>query len=185
VPFVGLSLAGLALSDQCNRFCRRGIAGAAATIRKVLKSGLDWLVAHQNPDGSWGGPGHPGPYDEFWSNITTHEAWIEATTGLAVMTLREHAEDKDAIASAARGLEFLIDRPAPKRPSDWDTDNTWGAIYGLEALATCLKAGEPADKTRQDAARQVRRPSWRTSATTRRPGGWGYYDFRVAGQAPS
>ena len=157
-----------------------------AKIREILKTGLDWLIAHQNEDGSWGGPGQPGPYDEFWSNITTHEAWIEATTGLAVMTLREHPESKQALASAARGLDWLIDRPPPKRPSDWDTDNTWGTIYGLEALATCLKAGEPKDEKRRDAAHVSAQKLVDQLADYQTPnGGWGYYDFDSLAKRPS
>jgi len=171
---------------------RVGAAGEAtplpdpAAITAALQRGVDWLVAHQNHDGSWGGWQNPGPYDEFWSNINTHKAWIVATTGLAVMSLLEHKDNPAATAAFDKGLQFLVQEPVPKRPSDWDTDNTWGSVYGLDALATVLHDGRIAGKPLEGLVRAKCEAFVEDLGNYQTPsGGWGYYDFESLAKRPS
>lgn len=157
-----------------------------ATIVAALRRGVDWLLAHQNADGSWGGWHEAGPWDEFWSNIHTHKAWITATTGLAVMSLLEHPDDDRARAAVLRGLDFLAAEPAPQRPSDWDVDNTWGYVYGLDCLATVLLDGRVKDTPREARLRAKGEEFIEKLAAYQTPsGGWGYYDFDSLAQRPS
>ncbi len=151
-----------------------------------LRRGLDWLVAHQNQDGSWGGWQNPGPYDEWWSNIHTHKAWIVATTGLAVLSLLDHPDDPRAVAAMDRGLDYLLAEPVPARPSDWDVDNTWGAVYGLDALACVLRDGRLAGTPRETAVRERAEAYIEELSQYQTPsGGWGYYDFESLAHRPS
>jgi hypothetical protein len=137
-----------------------------AAIHAAIASGLEHLLASQNADGSWGSWGEPA--DAFWSNPHSHFAWIAATTGLAVLALLEAPESEAATAAIARALDFLGQQAPLKRPSDWDVDNTWGLIYGLEALSVVLQHPRWADGERgyYDLDTLARRPSWSTSFMT-------------------
>jgi hypothetical protein len=152
----------------------------------ALGQGLAWLLDHQNLDGSWGGWGEAGPWDEFWSNIHTHKAWITATTGLAVMSLLEHPDDLRARRAVQRGLDYVLGEPAPQRPSDWDVDNTWGYVYGLDMLGTVLLEGRFTGTEREARARAKADEYVEKLAAYQTPaGGWGYYDFDSLAQRPS
>jgi len=157
-----------------------------ATIVAALRRGVNWLLAHQNEDGSWGGWHEAGPWDEFWSNIHTHKAWITATTGLAVMSLLEQPDDERARAAVQRGVDFLLAEPAPQRPSDWDVDNTWGYIYGLDGVASVLLEGRFRDSERDARLRAKAEEYIEKLAAYQTPsGGWGYYDFDSLAKRPS
>jgi len=157
-----------------------------AAIVAALQRGLDWLVAHQNQDGSWGGWQNPGPYDEFWSNIHTHKAWLVGTTGLAVLSLLDHPDNAPAGAALEKGLDYLLREPVPARPSDWDVDNTWGAVYGLDALSAVLLDGRFAGTPREEELRARAEAYIEELSQYQTPsGGWGYYDFESLAKRPS
>ncbi len=155
-----------------------------ATILASIERGRDFLLATQNEDGSWGSWDQPA--DEFWSNPYSHKAWILATTGLVVMTLLEHADHEAAQAAADRGLRYMLAQPTVQRPSDWDVDNTWGDVYGLDAVTTAMdcprwKDGVNRAALQAKAAEYVEQLHQYAAPT----GGWGYYDFEVKAQRPS
>jgi len=155
-----------------------------AAIHAALASGRDYLLTSQNPDGSWGSWGEPA--DEFWSNPHSHFAWIAATTGLVVMTLIEEPESEATTAAVDRALDFLTNQAALQRPSDWDVDNTWGLIYGLETLSMALQHPRYADSQRAPAMRRKAEEYLEGLAQTQSPdGGWGYYDMETLAQRPS
>ena len=146
------------------------------TVRAAMKRAVDFLLADQNPDGSWGSPRNAA--HEFWSNPETHRSWTVATTGLCCMALLE-AEETEAVKSAyGRGIDYLLANAVVKRPSDWDVDNTWAYVYGLQALArACANPREPAGSRREE-IRRVGQELIGKLAEYQTPSlGWGYYDF--------
>jgi hypothetical protein len=186
----GRSLTGLKPEDVLEAAAHGAGAGEdtplpdAATVIGAIARGRDFLIRTQNKDGSWGSWDQPA--DEFWSNPYSHKAWIIATTGLAVMTLLEQRNHPESQAAADRGLEYLLAQEPPARPSDWDVDNTWGDVYGLDAVTTALsvprwKEGEPAAKLRAKAAEYIGQLEKYQAPT----GGWGYYDFDTLANRPS
>jgi hypothetical protein len=116
--------------------------------------------------------------DEFWSNLESHRAWQVATTGLACMALSELEQTPQTVAAYERGIDFLIERADKvKRPSDWDVDNTWGYLYGLQALAQAAPLPRFQDAPRHEALRQTVRGLIEKLRKYQSPdGGWGYYD---------
>lgn len=155
-----------------------------AVIVKSIGRGIDFLLDTQNEDGSWGSWGEPA--HGFWNNIYSHKAWIEGTTGLGVMCMLEHPDNARAMGAADRGVKYLLAQPSTKRPSDWDVDNTWGSVYGLDGVTTALaheryKDGELAPKLRAKAEQYIADLAAYQTPT----GGWGYYDFDTKAQRPS
>lgn len=147
-------------------------------VRASIGRGVEFLLKSQNADGSWGGWHNPAVgIDEFWSNIETHRSWMVAITGLCYMALSE-ADSSDAARQAcARGVDWLTANALVKRPSDWDTDNTWGYVYGLQALARAAR--DPAIETPARKAaigRMVEALIQQLNRYQTPDGGWGYYD---------
>jgi hypothetical protein len=155
-----------------------------AAIHESMAAGLEYLLSSQNEDGSWGGWGEPA--HGFWSNPHSHFAWVAGTTALCVMSLLDREDEPGALLAADRGVNFLIDQPKLKRPSDWDVDNTWGCVYGLAALVEALAHPRYAEGDRKEELRAKCLLYIDQLAGLQAPdGGWGYYDFDTLARRPS
>jgi hypothetical protein len=155
-----------------------------AVIVQSITRGVEFLIRTQNEDGSWGSWDEPA--HEFWSNPYSHKAWIEATTGLVVMSMLEHPDNEAAMAAADRGVAYILAQPIAKRPSDWDVDNTWGSTYGLDCITTVLKDDRYKEHELVPAMRAKVEAYIADLANYQTPaGGWGYYDFDTLAQRPS
>ncbi|RKY18253.1 MAG: hypothetical protein DRQ55_13905 [Planctomycetota bacterium] len=153
-------------------------------MQEALQRGVAYLISSQEPNGAWGS--WRDPAHEFWSNPHTHHAWIAATTGLVISALLEGSDAPEALAAADRGLEFLLDSPALKRPSDWDTDHTWGFTYMLAGLNAALSHGHTQQHALRPRLLELAARCVTGLAETQSPdGGWGYYDFDVTTRRPS
>lgn len=153
---------------------------APQQVRASVARGIDYLLASQNKDGSWGGPAgavytFTGP---VWSNPETHRTWKVGTTGLCAMTLYGVLDSEPAAQALDRAVSYLLDNAAVHRPSEWDTMNCWAYIYGLQALATVHGQegyADPAKKKRIKAVGQELIDALAEYQTL--SGGWGYLEF--------
>src|SRR5262245_39363600 len=153
-------------------------------VRESMQKAIDFLLKDQNPDGSLGSARNAS--DEFWSNPETHRSWTVATTGLACMALSQSAPTEapkatrtEKIESAYdRGIDYVLKNALVKRPSDWDVDNTWGYVYGLQILARAYREPRYRDTPRQAEIRRIGQLVLEKMRKSQTPsGGWGYYDF--------
>ncbi|UCG32783.1 MAG: hypothetical protein JSU68_14090, partial [Phycisphaerales bacterium] len=145
--------------------CASAVAGAelpenlspetltAEQVQIAVGRATDFLLKDQNADGSWGS--HRNAAHEFWSNPETHRSWTVATTGLCCMALREVGLSEATQAAYEHGLDYLISNALVKRPSDWDVDNTWAYVYGLQALARAAADRRPENPARREQIRGV------------------------------
>ena len=157
--------------------------GAAATPGDVtiqaIQRGTAYLLQSQNKDGSWGGPQNAA--HEFWSNPETHRSWQVGTTGLCCMTLMDQWQsgagpEAEIAAAVKRALDYLSGNTDLKRPSDWDTDNTWGYIYGLQATSRASAFPKLAKAPERDSWRSAAEQFAKQLKRYQSPnGGWGYY----------
>ncbi len=153
----------------------RFVPPSAEQVAITMKKATDFLLKDQNPDGSWGSPRNPE--SEFWSNPETHRSWIVATTGLACMALQEIEQTPEIQAAYDRGIDYILGNALVKRPSDWDIDNTWAYVYGLQALARAAMNPRYADTPRLVKIREVAPQVIERLRKYQTPsGGWGYYD---------
>lgn len=108
---------------------------------EALRTGTEWLVAHQNPDGSWGSHQSPRPIEVLADVPGSHQAFRVATTGLCVMALARTPFSSEATAAAgARGVDALLRDWEVKRANGLEHYNVWAFGYALQALAEHLAA---------------------------------------------
>lgn len=154
-----------------------------AEAESGLAAAVDWLLAHQNDDGSWGHWSHPGPYDGGWSNLETHLSWQIACTALGAMALMDAGLDETRAAAVDRALDHLGRAADVRRPNDWDTDQVWAWSYGLVGLAQAAaheRYRAPEQRARARAFEGMgTRLLRRLDAYQTPSGGWAYYDEEV------
>lgn len=153
-------------------------------VRAALARSVDFLLGAQNADGSWGSAANAKVgIDEFWTNPETHRSWRYAVTGLVCMTLQRVGLDDRCGPAFDRGVDYLTSHVDVKRPSDWDTDNVWAYVYGLQAVADAYADPRLSGSPRREALRATadfliaKLRKYQTPS-----GGWGYYDFEVYAQ---
>ncbi len=158
---------------------------APTSSDKTIQRATDFLLEDQNDDGSWGSWDKPA--HEFWSNPETHKSWIAATTALGCMAFQDATQTEQIQAAYDRGVDYLIANAVVKRPSDWDTDNTWAYIYGLQGVARAIQNPRYSNDTARLA--KLRDVGNRLIAALQKyqtpSGGWGYYDFEVKAPTPA
>jgi hypothetical protein len=156
----------------------------AKEVRAAIDSGLAFLLASQEHDGTWGSARN-GTYTDLWSNPETHRSWAIGTTGLACMALLEQGSGADAQRALKRGIDALIAGASLKRPNEWDLDNVWGYLYALQALSHCLADARFAADPGRDAMRAAAEKHMTELLKLQSPnGGWGYYAMPGAAWNP-
>lgn len=161
---------------------------ARAEAQAGLERSLQWLLEHQNEDGSWGHWNRPGPYDGYWSNLETHRSWQIACTALGAMALMDAGLDEARAAALDRAMDHLAQEADLRRPSDWDTDQVWGWAYGLCGLTQAAahpRYRAPEQKARARAFEGMATRLLRRLDDYQTPsGGWAYYDEEVTAVPP-
>jgi len=162
--WLGLSLA--TLSPQ-----RTAPSPTDAEVRAAEQKALAFLLAHQEADGSFGSARN-GSFNDLWSHPETHKAWTVGTTGLAVMALL--GEGPRVEPALRRAVDALVAKSDLKRVSEWDLDDVWGYIYGLQALSRALLDSRIASREGHDAVLAAAR-RYLDKLALCRAGGWSYY----------
>lgn len=154
---------------------RPAVATDNAAVLAAIEAGRAYLLREQNEDGSWGGTRNITMTSSF-ANPATYECWKFATTGLAARSLLDTGKDAEGLRAAMRGLENLAKRPNLVRPADWDVDNVWGLIYGLDAVAHALRDPRIAESDIAPLLRSGGQTMVTALLRYQTPsGGWGYY----------
>lgn len=157
-----------------------------AQAQDVIAKGAGFLIETQNSDGSWGGPRKPMIYDRVWTFPESHRSWQIATTGLAVMTLMDLPADGNARAAVDHGIDYLTNGARLKRPVGWDSDNTWGYVYGFAALAKAAKDSRLGSGSRRIAIEAKGKEFMQQMYDYQSPnGGWAYYAMETEAARPS
>jgi hypothetical protein len=147
-------------------------------LRQVVSQGVQWLLDHQNSDGSWGSHESPRP-DEVLANVPgSHEAFRVATTALDVIALEDClALRPDVEPAIERGIDDLLAHFDVKRPNGMEHYNVWSFGYTLQCFGERL-ATSPEDpraaKMRSACARLVEKLGMYQTLD----GGWGYLSLK-------
>jgi hypothetical protein len=153
-------------------------------LATAIRSGLAFLVDSQNADGSWGGVKN-ATFTSGFANPATYRCWQIGASALATRALIELGREEQQVAAADRGLEFLMANASPVRPADWDVDNNWALIYGLDAVAFALQQPRYADGEKAAELRTAGETLLKGLAKYQSPrGGWGYYSDSIANWRP-
>jgi hypothetical protein len=101
------------------------------------------------------------------------------------MALAEQGTTEEAARACERGIDYLIANADLKRPSDWDLDNIWGHLYGLQALSRAMVRPGTSDERRAALRTAAEAHLARLVRYQSPDGGWGYYANETAAWQPS
>ena len=158
------------------------------SIDSAIRRGVDFLLADQNPNGSWGGPTRTKGLNIYAPLPGAHHAFRAGSTGLALAGVLDakdaRPEVQAAIGKAAKWTAAEL--PKLRRADQTTTYNTWGHAYGLRAITRLYQAeADPAKKAewKRLAQQQVDLANRYEEVN----GGWGYLDLfdGVATRKPS
>jgi hypothetical protein len=160
----------------------------ADPLAESITRGVDFLITHQNSNGSWGGPTLTKGLNIYAPLPGAHHAFRAGASSLALCGLIDaadpRAEAKTAITAAA--VWTAAELPKLRRADTTTTYNVWGHAYGLRAITRLHQLEkDPAKK-----AGWARLAQEQISLVDRYEdinGGWGYLDVfdEIATQKPS
>ena len=149
-----------------------------AKIDDSIRRGVDFLLADQNPNGSWGGPTKTKGLNIYAPLPGAHHAFRAGATGLALSGLIESGDKRPEVAAAIDKAAAWAASELPKlrRADQTTTYNAWGHAYGLRALTRLYQRETDAAKK----AEWVRLGQEQVDLANRYEdvnGGWGYLDL--------
>lgn len=174
-----MAMAGLALGNE---------ASIEKQIDATLRRGVDFLIQHQNANGSWGGPTRTKELNIYAPLPGAHHAFRAGASGLALSGLVDardsRAEAKAAVDRAAAWMAAEL--PHLRRADPTTTYNVWGHAYGLRALSRLYRIETDASR-KQQWARLAQEQVDLANRYEEVNGGWGYLDVfdELATQKPS
>ena len=150
----------------------------SAAVAESITRGVDYLLAKQNPNGSWGGPHRTKGLNIYAPLPGAHDAFLAGASGLALSGLIDARDPrKEADAVAVKGEKWMFDKLSLLRRADPTTTyNAWGHAYGLRAISRLYQraAQDPAKQSALKilAQQQVDLANRYQDLN----GGWGYLD---------
>jgi len=152
--------------------CGQELDVSDASVRVAIDEGIEFLL---ETDGSWGGLVN-ATFTSGFADVGTYHSWSVGTTALVVLALLELGDGPKVETALEGGLDFLVANKKLVRPAEWDVDNVWGLVYGLDTLSKAVVhpryAGTERGEELRDAA-QTMIAGLQKYASPK--GGWGYY----------
>ncbi|WP_052573510.1 terpene cyclase/mutase family protein [Haloferula sp. BvORR071] len=148
------------------------------TVAGSIRRGVDFLIAKQNPNGSWGGPTRTKGLNIYAPLPGAHHAFRAGASGLALSGLIDSGDTRpETLAAIAKGAAWMeSELPKLRRADQTTTYNAWGHAYGMRALARLYKIA----KTDEDKEKWKRLAQEQCDLVNRYMdlnGGWGYLDI--------
>ena len=167
-------------------FARAEITPAA--LDASIRRGADFLLTHQNPNGSWGSARLTKDLNIYAPLPGAHQAFLAGASTLALAGLIDAADPRPEAAAAIDKAAAWTAAELPKlrRADPTTTYNVWGHAYALRAISRLYqRESDPAKK-----ADWVRLAQGQVDLVDRYEdvnGGWGYLDVfdEVTTQKPS
>lgn len=153
-----------------------------------IRRGVDFLIAAQNKNGSWGSATRTKNLNIYAPLPGAHHAYRAGASGLALSGLIDAADPRpEAIAAIEKAAAWTAaELPHLRRADPTTTYNVWGHAYGLRAISRLhQRESDPAKK-----AGWVRLAQEQVNLVDRYEdinGGWGYLDVfdELTTQKPS
>lgn len=156
-------------------------------LEAAIQNGIQYLVAKQNSNGSWGSPTRTKSLNIYAPVPGAHHAFRAATTSLGISALIESGSDQPSVQQAIdRAEKWLFEHIEELRRASGDAIyNVWGHGYAIQALVR-MHNRLPNDAERK--ARITKLIEGQFAKLQRYEsvdGGWGYYDFRYQANQPT
>jgi len=124
-------------------------AATPEAIAAAITRGVDFLIADQNRNGSWGSATRTKDINIYAPLPGAHDAYRAGASGLALSGLLDSGDTRPEAAAAigkatAWAVEYL---PKLRRADQTTTYNIWGHAYGLRAITRLwLRETDPGKK---------------------------------------
>ena len=107
-----------------------------ATLDAAIRRGVDFLLTHQQSNGSWGGPTRTKDLNIYAPLPGAHHAFRAGASGLALAGLLDSTDARPEVAGAiAKAAAWTAaELPKLRRADPTTTYNVWGHAYGLRAI---------------------------------------------------
>ncbi len=164
-----------------------GRGGWPANVEEAIDRGVAFLLARQNPNGSWGSARNTKGINVYAPVPGAHHAFRAAVTGLCTAALVESAKHSEDVDQALRRAEDWFERELPhlRRATPAAIYNVWGHAYAIQGLLRLM--GRPGRTT--DSQERLRALVASQIELLCRyevvGGGWAYYDFNIGSQKPA
>jgi hypothetical protein len=158
---------------------------AREELAQAIDRGIEFLLADQNPDGSWGTAERTKGLNIYAPVPGAHHAFRTAVTALCISALIEVGPERaDVQPALERGQQWLLEHlPQVRRATPDAIYNVWAHAYAIQALVRMYRHADPA--TRQRVEELIRSQFDFLERYESVDGGWGYYDFRAGTQKPA
>lgn len=175
LPLLGLALlARFAIAEEIPA---AKPAVTTAAIDASMRRGVDFLIGHQNANGSWGSATRTKGLNIYAPVPGAHHAYRAGASGLALSGLLDAADPRpEARAAIDKAATWTAaELPKLRRAEKTTTYNIWGHAYGMRAISR-LHAREPelAKKAAWTSLAQQQADLANRYADVN--GGWGYLD---------
>lgn len=149
-----------------------------ASIDASIRRGVDFLLTHQNKDGSWGSARRTKGLNIYAPLPGAHQAFLAGASSLALSGIIDAADDRPAVSAAIDKAAIWTASELPKlrRADQTTTYNVWGHAYGLRAMTRLYQ--REVDSNRK--AEWLRLGQEQVDLVNRYEdvnGGWGYLDL--------
>lgn len=175
----------LALIASCSVI---GLAQEKTAIDTSITRGVEFLIADQNSDGSWGSARQTKGLNIYAPVPGAHDAFRSAVTAMAISALCDSGEADEpgpAAESLDRAADWLIEElPQVRRATSQAIYNVWSHSYGIQAFVDLHARSDDAEE-KAKLIELINEQIDRLDRFASIDGGWGYYDFRVKTARPS
>ncbi|MBB74556.1 MAG: hypothetical protein CMJ75_08590 [Planctomycetaceae bacterium] len=162
-------------------------APTSARVQTAIDRGVAFLLAVQNPNGSWGSATQTKGLNVYAPVPGAHHAFRAGTTSLCIAALAENERgDTKVGASLDRAEAWLLKHLGSLRRATGDAMyNIWGHAYSIQALVR-LRARRAADAAVvKKIDNLIHKQFEMLTRYESVDGGWGYYDFRYQARKPT
>lgn len=154
------------------------IAEEKVSLEESIKRGVDFLVQHQNDDGSFGSARKTKGLNIYAPLPDAHQAFHVASTSLALHGIVEAKDSRPEVQQVIKKAEawLLKQLPEIRNYNRGATYNVWAHAYGLRALSSLYRHTDSLDKK----AEYKRQAEIQLKMLLRFEDvrfGWGYYDM--------
>lgn len=160
---------------------------AAETIESAITRGVDFLLADQNKDGSWGSAQRTKDLNIYAPVPGAHRGFRAAVTAMCISALIESGDTRTPVQSSIDRAEtwLLENLPKVRRASADAIYNVWAHGYGISACVRLLARHPNDEAKKKELTDLVLNQYDYLSRYESVDGGWGYYDFRAGAKRPA
>jgi hypothetical protein len=156
-------------------------------LQVSIDRGVRFLIADQNPNGSWGSATRTKGLNIYAPVPGAHHAFRAATTSLCVMALIElDTKDPDAEKAIDDAETWLFEHLKElRRATGTALYNVWGHAYSTQALVRMHGRYEGNTEKQETIVELIQMQFDMLKRYESVDGGWGYYDFRYQANQPT